>query len=158
MTAGRLTAEEFNERLDKAFAAKTLGDLDDLLSDLPSIDLYRLPGYGLPRGPIPGSSSHLAAMAAAGRVDRPHGRFSPAWQAAWGSWVTVSAVLVVIWAVAGMGYPWFAWIAGPWGILMLGRWLSGDHPDGGHRGHGHDRHHPRGELPGDQDQTGRPPQ
>jgi len=39
--AGRLTAEEFNERLDKAYAAKTLGDLDQLLSDLPGIDLYR---------------------------------------------------------------------------------------------------------------------
>ena len=28
LAAGRLTAEEFNERLDKAYAAKTLGDLD----------------------------------------------------------------------------------------------------------------------------------
>ena len=33
--AGRLTAEEFNERLDKAYAAKTLGELDELLADLP---------------------------------------------------------------------------------------------------------------------------
>ena len=41
--AGRLTAEEFNERLDKAYAAKTLGELDQLLSDLPGIDLYQLP-------------------------------------------------------------------------------------------------------------------
>src|SRR6266540_641749 len=40
---GRLTAEEFNERLDKVYAARTMGDLDGLLADLPGIDLYRLP-------------------------------------------------------------------------------------------------------------------
>ena len=33
---GRLTAEEFNERVDKALAAKTIGDLDALLADLPA--------------------------------------------------------------------------------------------------------------------------
>ena len=46
--AGRLTLDEFNERLDKAYAAKTLGELDELMSDLPAIDLYRLPDASLP--------------------------------------------------------------------------------------------------------------
>ena len=45
--AGRLTTEEFNERLDQVYAAKTLGDLEELLSDLPAIDLYRLPDASL---------------------------------------------------------------------------------------------------------------
>jgi hypothetical protein len=154
--AGRLTPEEFNERLDKTFAAKTLGELDDLLSDLPSIDLYRLPDHGLPRRTVPGSESHLTAMAsAAGAVARP-GRFSAGWQAAWGSWLSVSAVLIVIWVLSGgvASYPWFAWIVGPWGALLLARWISGGHPDGGHpqvRGHG--QHHVHGqdheELPWD---------
>src|SRR6185437_7377719 len=75
--AGRLTAEEFNERLDKTFAAKTLGDLDELLSDLPGIDLYRLPDHGLRRGPVPGHGSLPAAAAAATPATRPHGRLSP---------------------------------------------------------------------------------
>jgi Domain of unknown function (DUF1707) len=157
--AGRLTPEEFNERLDKTFAAKTTGDLDALLSDLPSIDLYRLPGHGLSRGQPPGSSSPLAAMASSGMASRPHGRLSPGWQAAWGSWLTVSTVLVVLWALSGMGYPWFAWVAGPWGAVMLARWISGGHPGGGHPGggrpgrqHDHDdRRHRREELPGDDD-------
>ena len=48
--AGRLTADEFQERLDKAYAAKTLGELDELLADLPAIDLYKLPDAGLQRG------------------------------------------------------------------------------------------------------------
>ena len=33
--AGRLTAEEFAERLDVALQARTLGELDELLADLP---------------------------------------------------------------------------------------------------------------------------
>jgi hypothetical protein len=155
--AGRLDAEEFNDRLDKTFAAKTLGDLDELLSDLPGIDLYRLPDHGLRRGPVPGHGSLPAAASAAVPATRPHGRLSPAWQAAWGSWVSVSAVLIVIWALAGMGYPWFAWIIGPWGAVMLGRWVSGGHPDG--PGHGHrDRHHnQQGKLPGGPPPGGTPP-
>ena len=44
---GRLTADEFHERLDQAYAAKTRGDLDELLADLPAIDLYRLPSAGI---------------------------------------------------------------------------------------------------------------
>ncbi len=34
--AGRLTLDELNERLDKAFAAKTRADLNALMTDLPS--------------------------------------------------------------------------------------------------------------------------
>jgi hypothetical protein len=41
--AGRLTAEEFGDRMDRALDAKTLGELDELLADLPAIDLYQLP-------------------------------------------------------------------------------------------------------------------
>jgi hypothetical protein len=34
---GRLTQEEFNERVDQTFAAKTRGDLKTVLRDLPSV-------------------------------------------------------------------------------------------------------------------------
>jgi hypothetical protein len=50
LAAGRLTAEEYQERLDLAYAAKTLGQLDELLADLPGIDLYELPDAKLRRG------------------------------------------------------------------------------------------------------------
>jgi hypothetical protein len=46
--SGRLTLEELNERLDKAFAAKTRADLDGLMRDLPS---------ARPRGAGSGSGS-----------------------------------------------------------------------------------------------------
>ena len=39
--AGRLTAEEFNERLDVALHARTMGELDELLADLPHADRRR---------------------------------------------------------------------------------------------------------------------
>jgi hypothetical protein len=50
LAAGRLTAEEFHERLDLAYGARTLGQLDELLADLPGIDLYELPEAKLRRG------------------------------------------------------------------------------------------------------------
>lgn len=54
---GRLDADEFHERLDKAMAARTLGELDELLADLPAVDLYKLPDASLRRaGPGSGQS------------------------------------------------------------------------------------------------------
>jgi hypothetical protein len=134
--AGRLTAEEFNDRLDKVYEAKTLGDLDELMSDLPAIDLYRLPDASLhDRRPRPGAGSSLEAVARSELAHR-HGRFSPAWQAAWGSWFSISLLLFVIWALSGAGYVWPLWVAGPMGAILLGRWITGSHP-GGKRRHDH---------------------
>ncbi|MGO9080803.1 MAG: DUF1707 domain-containing protein [Streptosporangiaceae bacterium] len=153
--AGRLDPAEFNERLDRVYEAKTLSELDELLSDLPAIDLYRLPDAGLQRRRPTGA---LPATGAGPVAER--GMRSPAWRAAWGSWLTVTVILVVIWAVAGAGTPWFAIPAGVWGAVLLGRWISGSGPHDRGRGHGpHDRRHDRGprrDLPGDQDQIGGP--
>jgi cobalamin biosynthesis protein CbiG len=54
--AGRLSAEEFSERLDSALRARTLDELDELLADLPHIDLhyYNLPDASLRRPPARG--------------------------------------------------------------------------------------------------------
>src|SRR5262249_56649984 len=81
LAAGRLTSEEFNERLDKAYAAKTMGDLDKLLEDLPGIDLYHLPDHSVDRRRGGGSPFGLPWLLA------PRGGtgISPAWRAAWGS-------------------------------------------------------------------------
>ena len=50
--AGRLDAEEFAERLERVYTAKTIDDLDELTADLPAIDLYPLPSAAVSR---PGS-------------------------------------------------------------------------------------------------------
>ena len=49
--AGRLTLEEFQERLDQAYTATTQGELDRLMADLPGTDLSRLPERRAP-GPV----------------------------------------------------------------------------------------------------------
>lgn len=40
---GRLTVEEFHERLDRAYTARTVGELDDVTADLPAQDPHQLP-------------------------------------------------------------------------------------------------------------------
>ncbi|HLH58212.1 MAG TPA: DUF1707 domain-containing protein [Streptosporangiaceae bacterium] len=54
--AGRLTEDEFRERLEAALSARTLDELDDLLADLPHVDLrrYQLPDASLRRPPARG--------------------------------------------------------------------------------------------------------
>jgi hypothetical protein len=60
--AGRLTAEEFDERMGRALAARTWGELRDLLADLPATRLA-------PQAP---ASRSLAA-----RPSRSSGRLAP---------------------------------------------------------------------------------
>lgn len=141
--AGRLTPEEFSERLDRTFAAKTVGDIDALLRDLPGIDLYRLPDAALTRQPRQAQARRRS------HID--------AWRAAWGTWFTVSLLCFVIWALSGLGYPWPLWVAGPFGAILLGRWVSGSHPQGSRREVRGSRGRDPGQLPhGDEDLPGRP--
>jgi hypothetical protein len=60
--AGRLTAAEFDERTGRALAARTWGELRDLLADLPA-------ARPAPQAPATASSS--------ARPGRPQGRFAP---------------------------------------------------------------------------------
>jgi hypothetical protein len=108
--AGRLTAEEFNERMDKALEAKTLGELDELLADLPAIDLYRLPHESVRRRP-PGTRRSLMPNDPTGLT-----RFTPG-TVAMGAWAVATAALVAIWAVAAVvdGGTWFPW----WTVIVL---------------------------------------
>jgi hypothetical protein len=108
---GRLSPDEFAERLDAAFKAKTVGELDHLLRDLPRIDLYRLPDAPMTRQPIQAQPARRRNV-------------SGEWRAAWVSWFTVTVMCIVIWALTGHGYPWWLWVAAPWGVVMAGSQLS----------------------------------
>src|SRR5215467_6427290 len=81
LAAGRLTNEEFDERLDKTYAAKTLGDLDGLMADLPRTDLEQPADVPLHHA---GSSPPLPEQRSDKSVQASGSRFSPAWRAAWG--------------------------------------------------------------------------
>jgi hypothetical protein len=87
---GRLTAEELEERLERAFAARTEADLEPLVADLPS------PAGTRPRRARPGPDpDHLRA------------------------YVGVSVMLVAVWALTGAGYFWPVWPIVGWGIGVM---------------------------------------
>jgi hypothetical protein len=120
--AGRLTAEEFHERMEQALDAKTLGELDELLADLPAIDLYQLPDASLRRAPPHLGQSLLPADR--GGSSEPT-RFAPG-TVAMGAWAVVTSALIAIWAVAaviggGTWFPWWAVIAIPWIWVVIRR-------------------------------------
>src|SRR5258708_10712769 len=100
---GRLDADEFAERLDRVFAAKTIGELDDLTSDLPAVDLYPLPTSSVRRTRGSGTGPRSPAILPGGgqRVSGGAGRLSPAWRAAWGSWLCRALLRTMIWVLRG---------------------------------------------------------
>jgi hypothetical protein len=89
--SGRLTTEELEERTDRALAARTHGELDRLLTDLPA---------------VPDERRRAARREAAWDGYSDHLR----------SYLMVMALLVTIWALTGMGYFWPVWPALGWGI------------------------------------------
>jgi hypothetical protein len=113
--AGRLTLEEFRERLDQVYAAKTLGQLDELMADLPGINFNRLPGQ-------PGDHPPLPERRAPGTVQAP-GAGRPA---VWQFWLAFTLGMFVIWLISGAsGGPWFLWAAIPLALILLRRWTMG---------------------------------
>ncbi|MFB9879177.1 DUF1707 domain-containing protein [Planobispora siamensis] len=104
---GRLTVEEFDERLEQLYASKTYGELATLTSDLPDVDLRKLPTAAprQPAKPEESRSNQLAAM--------------------WAPWAIASGVNWVIWLIIGLTsgldfpYPWPLWVMGPWGAILL---------------------------------------
>ena len=112
---GRLTVEEFSERLDAVYAARTHGDLVPLTHDLP--------GVGPDRAPAQPRTGDEALPA---RRESDAGGL----RAAWGVWATAVLVNVAIWAVVSLGvqglvYFWPIWVAGPWGAVLVARTLFG---------------------------------
>jgi DUF1707 SHOCT-like domain len=112
---GRLDVEEFHERLNAAYASKTIGDLNALLADLPAIDLYRLPSAGLKPAPV---GSWAPGRRPGGAVARQAGQVA--------AWAAVTSVLAVAWLIisvaAGGGIAWLVWflvIAVPWTIVTI---------------------------------------
>lgn len=118
---GRLDPEEFAERLDKSFSAKTVEELDRLTADLPAIDLYPLPTASLPKNRVVSTDLPAASVFSSGFAGS--GRFSPGWLAAWGSWSVLLLVSFVLWAV-GIGW-WPLLGMAAIGAIMGGRWVMG---------------------------------
>jgi len=92
--AGRLDAEELEQRTAKALGSRTVGELAVLESDLPAA----------PVSP-PGRVARGARVPSLGRFR---------------VYLPVMALLVVIWAATGPDYFWPIWPALGWGVALLG--------------------------------------
>jgi hypothetical protein len=117
--AGRLTAEEFHERMDAALNATTLGEINDLLADLPVIDLYQLPHESM-RQPAGLPHSSIVPRDQADPAGLPSGTLAV------GAWAVVTGTLIAIWAVlavvgAATWLPWWLLIAVPWIWVLIRR-------------------------------------
>lgn len=148
---GRLELAELEDRVGQAYAAKTLGELRPLTADLPPPSGTPTPATDRPT-PLsrPATVQDLKQVAidlATSRLnaklerDRDRQARRDQWhqrrdltrhvtdQHSVVAWATVSTVCFVIWliaAITGGGlYPWFLWVAGPWGVLLLFGHLGG---------------------------------
>ena len=112
---GRLTMEEYVDRMEVAYQAATYGDLAPLCADLPaSTPVIAGPqtaaGAAVP--PIVISrAGYLAGLPTVLKI-------------LWTIWLTAVSVNVVVWAlVSGTGghlaYPWPVWVAGPYGAVLF---------------------------------------
>jgi hypothetical protein len=75
LAVGRLAVQEFDDRLEKAYAAKTLDELDPLTADLPGTDLDQLPEAMQHRS---AARPPMVPPHPPGSIRPGQGRFSPA--------------------------------------------------------------------------------
>ena len=119
MSAGRLTLDEYDERLTRAYAARTFGELDQLTADLPE---HR-----------PAQRRARAARRRDAGAGRPHRRAVPGTAPtpnSWRSWLSTSLIVIAIWATISLAswellYFWPVWVIGPWGAVLLAQTLTG---------------------------------
>ena len=125
MADGRLTVAEYDERVSRAYAARTYGELADLTSDLPATD------GGRSVEPVrrdDAAPEHRAPVQACGSMAaRRHGPAD-----AWAAWRRTAMIVIAIWAISsvmsGPGYFWPIWVIGPWGAVLLAQTIGGVGP------------------------------
>lgn len=115
---GRLTLDELDVRLRDVYAAKTFGDLDQVVADLPAVS--------------PIERSQLAPVAPPGPAVRvPPSRHEenpklPGWLTfLWRAWLVAVTINLVIWFLVSVStgdpaYFWPMWVAGPWAVANVG--------------------------------------
>ena len=123
MAAGRLTVAEYEERLTRAYAAKTYGELAELTTDLPDDAA----------APAPASGSTVAAQATSPARWGAHG-WHGAGSGDWRSWASTAAIVIAIWATTSLAnweflYFWPIWVIGPWGAILLVQSFTGREDD-----------------------------
>jgi hypothetical protein len=118
---GRLSLSEYDERLQRTYQARTYGDLDQVIGDLPRPSR---------RGAVMPAASAVPVSPEADRWTPKPAR-DPDWlRRIWSVWAIAVAVNVAIWLIVIVTtgdwvYPWPLWVAGPWGAVLLVTTLFG---------------------------------
>jgi hypothetical protein len=112
---GRLTMEEYVDRMEVAYQAVTYGDLAPLCADLPALT-------PVIAGP-PTAAAAAAPPAVFSRVGYLAG-LPAVLKVLWTVWLAAVSINMVVWAlVSGTGghlaYPWPVWVAGPYGAALF---------------------------------------
>jgi hypothetical protein len=123
MAAGRLTVDEYDERLAQAYAARTYGELAELTKDLPS------PGHPAAAAPSPSPVSAQVCGPMGGPWAWGGSRHS-----SWRSWLSTALIVIAVWAVTSIAtssflFFWPIWVIGPWGAVLLAQTLTGGRDD-----------------------------
>ena len=120
---GRLDLSEYDERLQRTYAAKTYADLDGLLDDLPgTVPVQHSQIQPAAPVPPPGAPVH---------PQRPGGRQMAHWV---GPYAGVILVCTLIWLITSISsgqlqYFWPVWMLIPLVLGVFGQWFG----DGGRR-------------------------
>jgi hypothetical protein len=128
---GRLTVEELEERTERAYAARTLGDLDALGGDLPP---RRRPAAAPAPGTAPADPAPRAYPPAARQAAA---RTALLRSALW--YGLLSLVLLVVWAMSGRDYFWPIWPILGFALLLGWQAFSVLGPQPEYRGRRRDR-------------------
>ncbi len=122
---GRVTMDEYMQRMALAYQAVTFGDLAPLQADLPAT--------GSVQGHEPDAPRPLAAPRAPAFLGATARRscflgfvagLPGVLRVAWATWLTAVAINVVVWALVSgttghLIYPWLLWVAGPYGAALV---------------------------------------
>ena len=114
---GRLTLDEFNDRVGEAYTARTDVELDHVLRELP-----RQPAAS-PEPQRPGWTNRRRMSGAVTH------------------WATLNGLLIAIWAASGAGYFWPIWVLIPTSFVLLRRVAGTREPVTERRRHHRHHHH-----------------
>ncbi|GHJ14860.1 MULTISPECIES: DUF1707 SHOCT-like domain-containing protein [unclassified Micromonospora] len=118
---GRLGLHEYDERLARAYGARTYGELDEVVADLPGPAPVERSALA-PAAPNPPPAPVAPSDPVAGAHEVPENRSRLL--GLWLPWLRVAAILVPIWLIGAVasGHAagvWPLWVLGPWGGLVL---------------------------------------
>jgi hypothetical protein len=129
LNEGRLSLSEYDDRLKEAYAAKTYGDLDRLLGDLPTV-VPEQHAQLVARGPVPHPQPPATQPGQPAGAPPGKGRMAGWLVGVWSAWLIAVFINVVIWVLVCLStgkfvYFWPMWVAGPWGAVLVAMSVSG---------------------------------